>query len=313
MNSVIGIDIGGTAAKLGIVLSNGEIVEKDRAEIDAQASFMEIVTPIVDKVRELQCHTEEIGRCRAIGLCAPGFTNKANGVLVEGSKNIPAFEGKSLVNELKNEFRMPVFADNDATAAAAAELLFGAGKKYIHFALITLGTGIGGGLVLDGKVYRGSKGFAGEIGHICVDPNGRWCNCGSRGCFEQYASGTALVRVYAEKLRKRKLPKPDALTARKVVYLAQRNDPLAVESIDEIARFIAQVFGGLINALNLEACIIGGGMSQAGDVLLQPIRRNIMDFTWPLLVKDVKVMAAKLQNDAGLLGAAAQAFERLEE
>ena len=107
---------------------------------------------------------------------------------------------------LANAFTVPAFAENDATAAAAGELAFGAGRRFANFVLITVGTAIGGGLVLGGRVYRGSRGFAGEIGHLCVSPGGLWCNCGSRGCFEQYASGTAIARIYAEKLRKRGAP-----------------------------------------------------------------------------------------------------------
>ena len=196
--------------------------------------------------------------------------------------------------------------------AAAGELAFGAGRRYANFVLITVGTAIGGGLVLGGRVYRGSRGFAAEIGHLCVSPGGLWCNCGSRGCFEQYASGTAIARVYAEKLRKRGMPATEGLTPQAVVERARAGDCLAVDTLEEAGAWIAQAFGSILNILDLEACIVGGGVSQAGEMLLEPIRRRLPDHCWRQIGDGVKVVAAELRNDAGILGAAAQALERLE-
>jgi glucokinase len=177
--------------------------------------------------------------------------------------------------------------------------------------MVTLGTGIGGGLVLDGRVFRGARGFAAEIGHLCVDPKGVWCICGSRGCLEQYASGSAIVRLYAQRLSKRGGAPVSQLTAKHVVDAATSGDLLALQTIEEAAGFLAQAFGSILNLMNLEACIVGGGISQAGEVILEPIRRRLADHCWPLVAKGVHVVAAELQNDAGVLGAAAQAWERL--
>jgi glucokinase len=206
---------------------------------------------------------------------------------------------------------VPAFAENDATAAAAGELSFGAGRRFRSFLLITIGTAIGGGLVLGGTVYRGSRGFAGEIGHVCMDPDGLWCNCGSRGCFEQYASAPAIARLFEEKLRKRSIAIDTEMSAKLVVERALAGDALALDTLDETARWIAQAFGTLLNVLDLEACMIGGGVSDAGETLLSPVRRHLPDFCWPQVGKDVKIVAAELRNDAGILGAAAQAMERL--
>jgi glucokinase len=206
---------------------------------------------------------------------------------------------------------IPGFADNDATVAAAGELLFGAGRNFRNFVLVTIGTAIGGGLVLDGKVFRGARGFAAELGHLCVDPQGLYCNCGSRGCLEQYASGTAIARLYAEKTRKRGRLAPAPLTPRQIAEQAARGDLLARDSFEEAGRFLAQGLGTILNILNLEACIVGGGVSQAGEVLLEPVRRHLADYCWPQIGEGVEVLAAALLNDAGIVGAAAQAFERL--
>jgi glucokinase len=252
-------------------------------------------------------------RLVTIGIGTPGFIDKKEGLLIGGCNNIPSLQRRSVQQYLAGSFRVPAFAENDATAAAAGELAFGAGKRFASFALITVGTAIGGGLVLGGKVYRGSRGFAAEIGHLCVNRDGLWCDCGSRGCFEQYASATAIARIYAEKLRKRGLTETEAISAKTVTDRARAGDPLAKDVIEETGEIMAQAFGSLLNVLDLEACIVGGGVSEAGDILLEPIRRRLPDHCWPQICQGVKVVAAELRNDAGILGAAAQAFERIQD
>ena len=226
---------------------------------------------------------------------------------------------------------LPVFADNDANCAAAGELKFGVGVGYDSFVMITLGAGVGGALVLEGRVFRGSRGLAGEIGHLCLDAQGPFCSCGSRGCFEQYASSWAIERSYREKIAKRgQAPSPEvrpagasadpagekpwgqSISAETVFRRAAAGDPSAGEVVQETARHIARVFGNLINIFNPEACIIGGGISAAGKALLQPVEENMPDFAWPLPLQGIKIHIAALQNEAGVLGAAAQCLERLE-
>ena len=211
---VAGLDLGGTSIKMGLVDDRGAIVRRDVVEIDAGAPFEPIAEATVRGLRRLAEGSP--ARLRAIGLATPGFINSETGVIEEGIRNIPALEGRSLAAELQKAFRIPVFADNDATCAAAAELMFGAGRRYDHFVLITLGTGIGGGLVFGGRVYRGTSGFAAEIGHMVVQPQGVPCNCGNYGCFERYASGPAMLAAYREKRLKRGFAAEEALTVREV-------------------------------------------------------------------------------------------------
>ena len=307
---VAGLDLGGTSIKMGLVDGQGAIVSRDVVEIDANAPFETIAEATVRGFRRMA--ERDPGRLRAIGLGTPGFTDSQTGVIEEGIRNIPALEGRSLAAELQRAFRVPVFADNDATCAAAAELKFGAGRKYAHFVLITLGTGIGGGLVFGGRVYRGTRGFAAEIGHMIVQPQGVLCNCGNYGCFERYASGPAMLLAYRQKRVKRGFAVEEALTVKEIFERAAGGDGLAAETVDEAARWIALVFGALTNLLNPQAFIVGGGISRAGEQLLAPIRRRLPDYAWPLLAREIDVVAAGLRNDAGLLGAAAQAMERLE-
>ena len=312
MTLAAGIDFGGTSAKIGLVDPAGAILAKDSVALEAGESFEGIVQGVAGCLRGLLSRAPAGANLVTIGIGSPGFIDKREGRIIGGSENIPSLQGRSVQQSLAKAFSVPAFAENDATAAAAGELAFGAGRRYANFVLITVGTAIGGGLVLGGRVYRGSRGFAAEIGHLCVSPGGLWCNCGSRGCFEQYASGTAIARIYAEKLRKRGMPGMDGLTPKEVVERARAGDCLAADTLEEAGAWIAQAFGSILNILDLEACIVGGGVSQAGDILLEPIRRRLPDHCWPQIARGVTVVAAELRNDAGILGAAAQAVERLE-
>jgi glucokinase len=312
MELAAGIDFGGTSAKIGLVDRAGTILARAHVSMDAGESFEGIVEPVVRTLRDLVTREAMRGAVSTIGICAPGFIDKSDGNLIGGCNNIPSLQHRSVQRYFEEAFGVPAFGENDATSAAAGELVFGAGRRFSSFVLITVGTAIGGGLVFDRRVYRGWKGFAGEVGHICVSPNGLWCDCGSRGCFEQYASGTAILRVYEEKLRKRGMECADCASPRSVVERARAGDRLALDTLEEAGGWIAQAFGTLLNVLNLEACLVGGGVSEAGEMLLGPIRRRLADHCWPQIGEGVEVLAAELRNDAGILGAAAQAFERLQ-
>ncbi len=311
MDLAAGIDFGGTAAKVGLVDREGSILARASVTMDPRETFEGIVAPVERCLQTLLDSRGRADRLATIGIGTPGFIDKTEGMLIGGCENIPSLQRRSVQQRMSRTFSVPAFADNDATSAAAGELAYGAGRRKSHFVLITIGTAIGGGLVLGGKVYRGWRGFAAEIGHLCVCPGGLWCSCGSRGCFEQYASGTAIARVYAEKRRKRDAASTEAVTAREVVSRAATGDSCAVDTLEEAGRWIAQAFGSILNILDLEACIVGGGVSDAGETLLAPIRRHLPDHCWPQVHQGVEVLAAELRNDAGILGAAAQAWERL--
>jgi glucokinase len=306
---VAGIDFGGSSAKIGLVQRNGTLVMRNTTAINPKAGFEDIMNLVACSLDLVMSQKPTDGRLIAIGVGAPGFTDKASGILVEGCRNIPSFHGRSIPEYMAARFGVPSVADNDATCAATGELLFGAGRKYRNFALITIGTGIGGGLVLDGKVFRGASGYAAEMGHICVDPEGPWCICGSRGCLEQFASGTAIISAYSNKAAKR--GHAAFCSIEDIVARASEGEALALMTMEEAGAMIAQAFGSILNLLNLEACIVGGGVSRAGEVLLMPIRRHLPDHCWPLIGRSAEVIVAELSNNAGVIGAAAQAIERL--
>jgi glucokinase len=311
-----GVDFGGTAAKIGIVDEKGKLFGTERLEISAGQSYDDIFGMVAHTVRR-RCRELDID-VTAIGIGSPGFIDRNEGLVLQGSENLPAFKNRSLVKYLSEDFMLPVFADNDANCAAAGELKFGVGIGYDSFVMITLGTGVGGALVLEGRVFRGTRGLAGEIGHLCLDDQGPFCSCGSRGCFEQYASASAIEHSYREKIAKRGSGVSvdptgnQPITAETVFQRAQAGDSSAGEVVRETARHIARVFGNMVNIFNPQACIIGGGISAAGKELLQPVREYLPDFAWPLPLQGVKIHIAALQNEAGVLGAAAQCLERLD-
>ena len=324
-----GVDFGGTAAKIGIVDEQGKLFGTERLEISSGQSYEDIFGMVAHCIRR---RSRELNvDVAAIGIGSPGFIDRSEGRVLQGSENLPAFKNRSLINYLREDFMLPVFADNDANCAAAGELKFGICVGYDSFVMITLGAGVGGALVLEGRVFRGTRGLAGEIGHLCLDAQGPFCSCGSRGCFEQYASASAIERSYREKVTKRRkgaggeaartgasaeLPGDPAesqpITAETVFQRAKAGDLSAAEVVRETGVHIARVFGNLVNIFNPQACVIGGGISAAGRDLLQSVEESIADFAWPLPLQEVKIHIAALQNEAGVLGAAAQCLERLQ-
>ncbi len=311
MEYAAGVDFGGSSAKIGLIGRDGSILARDAVPIDPTADYEGVLNPVVLRLKALVSSRPARDRLVVAGIGMPGFIEKRAGTVVGGAENIPCLRQKSPQEYLEHALGVPAFSENDATSAAAAELVFGAGRTFRNFLLITLGTAIGGGLVLDGRVYRGSRGFAGEVGHLCVVADGVLCNCGSRGCFEQYASGTAMVRTYREKLLKRGRNDP-GLTAKTVADRARSGDASARETIEEAGRYVAQALGSILNLLDLEACLVGGGVAEAGEILLEPVRRKLPDYCWPEIARGVQVLPAQLGNDAGILGAAAQALERMD-
>jgi glucokinase len=305
MDYVAGIDLGGTSAKLGLVDRGGRILARERVTIDPRADAGRIMAPILQAVRGLGARMAA-DRLVAAGLGTPGFVDIETGMLT-GSENIPGMQETPIFRLLSEGLGVPAFVDNDANCAAAGELAFGAGSRFSSFLLATVGTGIGGGLVLGGRLWRGARGFAGEIGHMCLDPLGPWCPCGARGCLEQYAAGPAIVRLYRSKVGQRG-PAASLDAPEEVARLAAAGDRMALAAFDEAGAALAQAFGSILNLLNLDACLVGGGVAAAGEILLEPLRRHLPDFVYPLVGQRVTVVPAALGNDAGLLGAAALAF-----
>ena len=305
MKTVAGIDIGGTAVKIGLVSEEGSVLAKTSLPYDSRESFEGLVNSVIGRLQSLS--SAEKTDLKAIGISTPGYADPVTGVLIDGANNVPALQGRSLTHALSGRFGVPACIDNDGTCAATGELLFGAGRNLRNFVLITLGTGIGGGVVINREPVTGKDGQPPEIGAICLDPDGPVNYSGVPGTFERLACASGFLEFY-----RRFGGRGDAgVTPQDIFQLAAQGDRAAESAIDQEGRYIAQAFGMMINLLNLEACLIGGGISAAGEPLLDAVRKPLPSYTWPNLYRKCLVLLAQLGNDAGMIGAAAMANHRM--
>ena len=305
MRTLAGIDIGGTAVKIGLVSEEGSVLAKTSLPYDSRESFEGLVNSVSGRLQSLSA--AEKRDFKAIGISTPGYADPVTGVLIDGANNVPALQGRSLPHALSNRLGVPACIDNDGTCAAAGELLFGAGRNFRSFVLITLGTGIGGGVVINREPVTGKDGQPAEIGAICLDPDGPVNYSGVPGTFERLACASGFLELY-----RRFGGRGDAgVNVQHIFHLAAQGDRAAESAIDQEGRYIAQAFGMMINLLNLEACLIGGGISAAGEPLLDAVRKPLPSYTWPNLYRKCLVLLAQLGNDAGMIGAAAMANHRM--
>jgi glucokinase len=302
MSVLLGIDVGGTAVKLGVVTGEGVVLARTAIAFNRSQSFDAAVDSIwAAGARLLGSQTPE-----AIGIATPGYADPATGILVDGTYNVPMLRGHALPAAIGQRFGVPAIIENDGTCATLAELWFGAGRPFSRFVLMAIGTGVGGGVVIDRKVVTGPEGLPPEIGAVCLDPDGPPNYSGIRGTLERLASASAILERY-----RRESGQEDAASAEDVFLLAADGHEAARVAVEGVCRLIAQACGIMTNLLNLEACILGGGISAAGEILLEPVRRQLASFTWPALYKNVQVLLAQHGNDAGLIGAVAMATRRL--
>ena len=313
MKYSIGIDLGGTDIKAGLVSATGELSCQVVLPTHVDAGPKAVASRIAEATREVVAKAEEqrttdiIG----IGLGAPGLIIAETGV-VHFSPNFPGWTDIPLVDDVKKALgiqSLPVFMDNDVNAMTLGELRHGAGVGYQSIVALTLGTGVGGGVVIDGQVYHGSRNTAGELGHTVVEPNGRYCGCGNQGCLEAYAGAKNIVERTQEKIAAGSNTKlTSELTPKRIAAAAHAGDSLAVEIFAETGVYIGIALTSIAHVLNPEVAIIGGGIAEAGESLLfEPIRneftRRAMDIPGMM-----KVVPATLGNRAGIVGAAMLAF-----
>lgn len=272
----------------------------------------EIVRALIDAVSACApAAAEQGGAISAVSVVVPGTVNVADGVVVK-APNVPCLDGFRLAAALESELDWPVILENDANAAAIGELWRGAGQGYRTLICVTLGTGVGGGIILDGKPWRGVDGSAAEIGHIGVDPfAGVPCMCGSRGCLEVYASATAIVRMTREarpRYPNSILHNTEDLTSQKVYQAGKEGDELAIEVFRLMGVYLGIGLASLINVLNPEIVVIGGGLSNGWDLFEKHMHQQVFERAFPIPARRVKIVRAQCGDDAGLLGAAKLAF-----
>lgn len=309
----IGVDLGGTTIKLGIVTNTGRLIKKISVRTEAEKGPKKVIDNIIGGINELTAVSNY--KISGIGIGCPGVVTPGKGI-VENPPNLPGWEKVNIGKIIQQEFKRPVFVDNDANAAAIGELTFGSGKNYKSFIMITLGTGVGGGIVINKKIYHGDFGAAGEIGHISIDFNGPKCNCGSYGCIEAYAGNMYLRERVRTELRKHpeskiwKLINNDLskVSPRNVQLAAETGDAFAKSVIDELGVHLGSAFASLCNVLDVSVFIMGGGIAGFGKPLFDSIKKTISQRVMAPIRPRVRVLPAKLKNDAGIKGASALVF-----
>ncbi|NUN48606.1 MAG: ROK family protein [Candidatus Brocadiae bacterium] len=295
---VLGIDVGGTAIKAAAVTRTGTMREK-RVVPTPGGGPKAIAACVAGIARDIQA---KAGRAFAVGVGWPTPVDPQRGVVLFDNKLGSA--GVNVAALIRRATGLPACIENDANAAALAEYLYGAGRGAGSLVLLTLGTGVGGGIVLGGEVWHGRDGAAGEIGHIKVRPGGQRCLfCRRRGCLEAYAGAQAILRRYRAAGRK-------AEGMKDIVSAARRKERPAVRVVSEMAEMLGMAVADLANILNPEIVVIGGGVARAGNILFRPIRAAMAREALPNVSKGLRVVPAKLGNDAGLLGAAGCAWKR---
>ena len=307
-SAAVGLDLGGTKLAAMLVSSAGEVLARASAATPADdvSAIMEAVYGLIDEV------SAGAGP-RAVGVGAAGMVDFAAGVM-RWAPNI-AWRDLPMRRLIEDRTGLPTLVDNDANAAAWGEYRFGAARGYEHALLVTVGTGIGGGIIAGGELFRGAHGFGAEIGHFIVEPGGPECGCGNRGCWEQVASGRSIDRLAAATAPGSAIRRSagDATpTGRDVSRAAAEGDEEAIGILETVGRRLGQGIAGLVNVLDPEAVVVGGGVADVGDLLLVPAERAFRDAVEaPEHRPEVPIIRAELGNDAGAIGAAMLALESI--
>ena len=304
----IGIDIGGTNTDIGLIDTSGHMIGRHRTSTQTFSDKESCLAAMTEGIRTLM-QTYGASQIASIGIGAPN-SNFFEGCIEAGTANLPFKERMPIKEMMEKIFNVPVVVDNDANAAAYGEMIYGGGRGMRHLITITLGTGIGSGIIVDGRLVRGHTGTAGELGHSIVMPGGRRCSCGRRGCIETYASAHGICRNYMEAAEEagRPLSATDrkALTCQQVGEAARQGDPIACRAYETTAQWLGIALANAANFSAPEAIFLMGGPTRAGEALLQPLRKAFEENLLFLYKDKIPLRLSELEgNDAAILGAAA--------
>ena len=309
---VIGVDLGGTNLRTSLISSEGVILDKHKEATRASEGWGKIVNRLIQNIeRQQEIAIQKGMSVVAVGVGAPGVIRVDKGIVVK-SPNFPDWNNLPLKNELEKALSIPVFIENDANAAALGEKWRGAGRDIRSMIHLTLGTGVGGGIILDNKIWHGADGMAGEIGHMTLIPDGRQCTCGNTGCLEMYASARGIVQSFREELERQKLSAAGDLkevTSEKVYQAAREGDAVARRVMKDMGRMLGIGIASLINIFNPERVVIGGGVKDAWPLFIGATHEEIMKRAFQVPAERTEIVPSSLGDDAGMVGAAAVALE----
>ena len=304
MKYYAGIDLGGTNTKIGLVDEDGNIIFTTIVKTDSMEGFEKTIQRL-SKILLQQVKSFDV---QSVGVGVPGPV--LNSRVVKFWANFPWKNGVDLALEFEKNLGKPVKADNDVNVITLGEMWKGSAQGYKNVLGLAIGTGIGGGIIVDGKLVSGENGAGGEVGHIKVERDGKLCGCGQKGCWEAYASATGLIREAQSRLAVNKTNGlyeqviGRDLEAKDIFDVAKDGDAFALDLVDYEADYIALGIGNLLNVLDPEIVVVGGGVSLAGDILFDKVKERLKKYAFPSTTENLKIVAASLGNDAGILGAA---------
>jgi glucokinase len=318
---ILGVDLGGSKILTAVVNSRGEILSSDESVTPATSGRELVIQSIVDSAYSaLKQASVAMSEICAVGVGAAGISNPEAGILFT-SPNLPGWRNVLLRDIMQEKLGKKTFIINDANAAALGEFYFGAARGARNFIYITISTGIGGGIVIDGEIYTGAIGVAGEVGHMTIDDDGPVCNCGNKGCWETLASGTALTREAKKRINagvKTSILKYaegdiEKVTPQVIHRAAEQGDNVAKKLIARTGYYVGVGVANLINIFNPELIIIGGGLSNIGDMLLEPAFKTAGERAFKESFQSVRFASAELGRNSGVLGAAAFALQGMKK
>ncbi len=304
---VIGLDLGGTNIRAAAVTQKGEILHKVKIPTEVPKGREMVIANILKVIAIIRQELKSL-KLSAVGMGIPGIIFFDKGIVAQ-SPNFPDWIDFNLRGRMNKGLDVPFYIDNDANLAAVGEGWMGAGKNFDSFCMLTLGTGVGGGIVLNKNIWRGEYGMAGELGHITIYPDGHPCNCGNRGCLEQYASATGIVRMAKELgVGSWELGEKN-ITADAIYQLAKNGDKNSLEIFQRMGKILGIGIADIVTILNIELFIIGGGVADAWDYFAPSTIEEIRNRTYRITGKRVKIVKAKLGDDSGIFGAAYTAMK----
>jgi len=309
----IGVDLGGTYIKYALGDESGKIIKKGKKPTHADAKNEVILANIADAIEEMKDYAAAHRlQPLVVGVGTPGCVDVDRGILRGGTPNFRYWIKVPIAEELNKRCKLPVFVDNDANVMALAEAKFGAGKGHKNVICLTIGTGIGGGIIINGALYRGSNFAGAEPGHMSIKHDGRACRCGGRGCLELYASATAMITHFKKISKKAGIAVEKNINVKRIFELFASGNRQAAQTIDLSTYYLGRGIANLMNIFNPTRIIIGGGVAGAGEVYLKRVENSAFAFAMNEAQKDTKIVRAKLGNNAGYLGSIRFAFNQLD-
>lgn len=312
MKYYVGIDLGGTNISAGVVNENYEIISKATTKTNCPRPADQIASDMAKVALEsVEKANLTLDQIEWIGIGTPGIANSSTGI-IEYSNNL-GFKDVPMAEYIRKEIDKPVYIENDANAAAYGEFVAGAAQNAVNAVCITLGTGVGGGIIIDGKIYSGSNSAGAELGHTVIEVDGPQCTCGRKGCFEVFSSATGLIRMTKEAMDKDKdsimwkmtAERNNKVTARTSFDAMRAGDKTAAAVVDKYIKYLSAGIANMINIFQPDVLCIGGGVCNEGDPLLLPVRKLVSEQIYTKNSdKNAKIVIAKLGNDAGIIGAA---------